>query len=319
MSAKVLLRGEKTTMDVRAWGFHKKMLVQPSVATTDWEMGILVRLFEESNPKEAVAARIWGLVTPHDLLTCWRGTLILQEVNNLEESDLCNAYYAGRRNPHDSDKHCVGEITAKIGEDTYDAIMACPIPEEVVSLIIKLTDEGEHVALWPITEEVRAGTLVWRSDFARIGVKHPQQVADREVAEKSVVARYDSYLTDYAKSHDYPRKCMIMWNIEGVIVDAVEKGVEAQHGQDVVLGIAIAHAHGGTAALAAFVGFGDEDSIKRSVSEGVRKASKWLISRFKTGWLVRKPQRSRQEYENIIQQLDADWQSMPITHPLLVG
>lgn len=173
MSASVLFRGMKTSMDVRAWGFHKRMLVQPGVATTDLEMGILVWLFEEDNPDEPVAARLWGLVTPHNLIVCWRGMLILQEVKNFDDGDLCNAYYAGQRDPHDSDKHRIDKITAKIGRDTYDAIMARPIPDEVVNLIIKLTDEGEHVALWPITEEVKAGTLQWSEDFVRVGAKHP--------------------------------------------------------------------------------------------------------------------------------------------------
>lgn len=319
MSTKILFKGVKTPMDVHAWGFHKSMFVQPCVATTDWEMGILVWLFEEASPNKVVAARLWGLVTPHDLLTCWRGMLILQEVKNLEEGDLCNAYYAGQRNLHESDKYRIDEITAKIGRDKYDAIMAHPIPEEVVSLIIKLTDDGKHIALWPITEEVRAGTLQWREDFTRIGAKHPQEVDDREAAEKRVIRRYDSRLADYAKSHGYPRKCMIMWNIEGVIIDAVEKGIEAQHGPDVVLGTAIARAHGGMAAFAASIGFGDEDSIKHSISEGIREAVKWLTSQFKTGWLVKKPKRSCQEYECIMRQLDNDWENMPITHPLSVG
>ncbi len=312
----VLFRGKKVPTDVCAWGHDKRMLIQPGVATTDWEMGILVWLFEEDNPEQPVETRFWGLVVPHDLLTCWRGMLILQEVKNLGKGDLCNAYYAGQRELHESDKHGVDEIIAKIGRDTYDAIMARPIPDEVIDLIIKLTDEGNHVALYPITEEVKAGTLQWRDDFVRIGVKHPQQVADREAAEKRVIGRYDSYLADYAKSHGYPRKCMIMWNIEGVIVDAIEKGVEAQHGQDIVLGVAIARAHGYMAAFTVFDGFADEEDIKRSVSDCVRQAAKWLTSQFGTGWLVKRPKRSQQEYESFIQLLNNVWEKMPVVCPL---
>lgn len=321
MASTVLLRGKKTSMKVHAWGFSKKMLLQPGVVTTDLEMGIVAWLFEKDKPDESVTGRLWGLVMPHNLIACWRGMLILQEVGSFNEGDLCNAYYAGQRNTHDSNKHRIDEITAKIGKSTYDAIMARPIPNDVVELIIKIADEGEPIALWPITEEVEAGTLKWRKKFAQIGVKHPKEVADREAAEKQVIKRYDSHLIHYAKRHKHPRECMIMWNIETAIAGAVEKGVEDQHGEDVVLGIAIVRAHGGTAAFAAMVVDHDDEgrSIKRAVKEAVSTATKWLVSRFRTGGFVKIPKRPRREYKNIIEQLDADWENMPTIHPLIAA
>lgn len=316
MSATILLTGETVSMTV--WGHHQKMFVQPGVATTDLEMGILIRLCEEGNPQEVVDARFWGLACPHDLLTCWRATLIIEKIKNLEERDLCNAYYAAQRHVHSSDKHRVNEIVAKIGEDNYKAIMMLPIPEKVIGLIIKLTDEEKSVALWPISEEVEAGTLQWREDFVRIGAKHPKQVNARKSAEEIVVKRYESYLADYAKMNGYYRKCLLMWNIEGNLIEAVERGLETQ-GKDVVLGIAITRALNGTAAFAKFLLFessGDEASFEKVTAENIHKAAKWLVTKFQTGFLVKKPKRSQKEYERIIRQLDSSWPSMPITNPL---
>jgi hypothetical protein len=316
MTTDVLLRGNKVVMDVDVSDFHEKMLVQPGVYITDIEMGISVCLFEESKPQKPVTVLTWGLSSPQDLLTCWRGMLILQEIKTLEKSDLSNAYYAGQRNPNENEKHRVVKIAAKIGQDVYDEIKAHPVPDEVVNLIIKLTDEGKPLALWPITDEVRAGTLKWCEDFVRIGVKHPNQIDNREVMEKRVIARYESHLQDYAKTLGCSRDSLMMGCIESGIIDAVEKGVESTQGQDLVLGIAIAQARGGSAAFASFLGFGcDDNFIKQEVQRGTEEAARWLINRFTKGW-NRKPIRSESEYKVAISLLDDNWQNMPITHPL---
>jgi hypothetical protein len=314
-----LFKGEKSLKQVTAWGYNKQMLVQPGVATTELDMGVFVSLFEKDEPDKVVDAKLWGLVTPHDLLTCWRGMLILQEVKNLDEADLCNAYYAGQRDVHSSDQRGVDEIRGKIGSDRYNAIMSMPIPEEVISLIIKLTDDGEHVALWPITEEVEAGTLQWRDDFARIGAKHPQQVKDREEAEKRLIARYERYLEEYAKAHNLSLDAWGMNGIKGGIVNAVERGLEQTYGEDIVFGVAIAREHAGTAAFMGFMGFGvNEEHFNAEVEKGRQEAAEWVATHFKKGfWIFNQPLRTVQEYLRILTDIDTQWEQMPIISPLV--
>ena len=58
MSATILLTGETVSMTV--WGHHQKMFVQPGVATTDLEMGILIRLCEEGKSPRSSRCSILG-------------------------------------------------------------------------------------------------------------------------------------------------------------------------------------------------------------------------------------------------------------------
>lgn len=317
MTASALLTGEKNRMEVDLWGQKRSMLVQPEVTTTEEELGISVKIFEVENPEKPIVVQFWGLVIPHDLIACWRGMLILQGMRVLEMGDLCNAFYAGLRNPHESDRHRIDEVVTKIGRDAYDAIMARPVPNEVSDLLFKLASEDKHFALWAITDEVRAGTLKWSDDFARIGILHPQQVADREAAEKQVFARYESHLGDYAKNHGFERECLIMWSIEEAIVEAVEKGIEAHHGEDIALGIAIVRAIGATASFtAAVLELENEEGLTREITEGIRQTATWVFSHFKTGWFIKMPKRSQKKYVSIMQKLNDDWPNMPVTHPL---
>ncbi len=324
MSAAILFKGEKIGMNVNAWGLRERMIVQPGVAVMHREMGVFVWLFREGDPDKLVVAKFWGLVMPQDLIACWRAMLILQGVKNLSEDDLRNAYCAGQRESYGD---CAG-IIAKIGRGVYDAVMTHPIPDEVVNYIIRFKKRGTHfgdrsyyVVLWPITQEVEAGTFRWRDDFACIGVKHPWQAEDRRGAERRVIERYDRYITDYARKYGYFRKGLIMQNVERVIVDMVERGVEARYGQDIVLGLAIMRARGSITVLTStFMSFGDENIIRypRSVQESLYGAVRWLRSEFRTGFLSLKPERSQQEYMEIMEEIDRaeKRENMPITHPL---
>ncbi|MFZ2025058.1 MAG: hypothetical protein WAV51_02150 [Microgenomates group bacterium] len=318
MALKILVEGKKIPMLVTAWDYHKQMLVKPSVGSSELEMGIVIQLFDERKPDACITSRFWALVSPHNLICSWRGMLILEQMLTLGDSDMCDAYYAGQRNPHQSDKERVDKVRRKIGDKVYESILNQKIPDEISNLFVELTDKGDSVALWPITEEVRAGTLQWREDFKRIGAKHPSEEDARKTAEEKLLHRYDKYLSDYASEFRYERECMIMWGIEGTIVDAYEKGVEQDYGQDIALGIAIVRAHGGVAAMAAsFFSHGRNPNavIDQEVDKETINASNWLVKQFTKG-LLKKPLHTAKEYATILTQLNENWNSLPVTHLL---
>jgi hypothetical protein len=318
MALRILVEGKKVPMLVTAWDYHKQMLVKPSVGSSELEMGIIVQLFDESNPEACVVSRFWALASPHNLICSWRGMLILEQMLTFGDSDMCDAYYAGQRNHHQSDKERVDRVRQKIGDMVYQSILNQKIPDVISNLFAELTDKGDPVALWPITEEARAGTLQWCEDFKRIGAKHPNEEDARKAAEESLLQRYEKYLSNYASEFGYPRECMIMWNIEAAIVDAFEKGIEQDHGQDVALGIAVMRAHGGVAAMAAsFFSHGRNPSaaIDQEVDKATNTVAIWLGSQFTKG-LMKKPLHTAKEYKPILTQLNTNWNTIPVSHPL---
>jgi hypothetical protein len=168
----ILLRATKALKTVGRQ--REEMLVLPGVLTTEMEMGVFVAFFTKEDPEHAVESRFWGLVVPHDLITCWRGMLILERMEHFDDQDLCNAYYGGMRKVHTPDEHRLRVVLDRIGRRAYEHIMRTPIPEEIIDLILKLKEEDKFLSLWSITEEVEAGTLEWRQEFADAGVTPPE-------------------------------------------------------------------------------------------------------------------------------------------------
>lgn len=119
----------------------------------------------------------WGLVIPRNLIVAWRGTEVLRRLDTIEHGTLCAAYYTGVREPHESSmKRYVEPTIAKIGKEAYKTIMSMPVPEEIVRAILDNQRQDFKPNLYPITDEVRAGTIQWRQEFADAGVKHPDAI-----------------------------------------------------------------------------------------------------------------------------------------------
>lgn len=315
MANTILFLGKISQKQVHAWGISRPMFVKPAVVSTELEMGVLVYIYETIDAEKPVAARFWGLVVPHDLITCWRAMLILEKVQYLDNADLCDSYYAAMRHPHESDSHRVSAMIGKIGLDSFKSIMNQSIPEEVVKLFVQLLDAGDQLALWPLTEEIQAGTLPWSDELARIGVKHSDQVEKRNQAERVVIATYETHFSAYAKAHDFPRRCLIMAAMEGSLIEAVEKGLAADYGPDIAFGIAALRAHLVTNQMVAILGF--EPQVDRHMEDVLKDTSLWLSGHFKTGrWLIKKPLRNPVEYTNLLGKLYQTWEKLPLTHVL---
>ncbi|NTW89426.1 MAG: hypothetical protein HGB37_00745 [Candidatus Moranbacteria bacterium] len=168
---------------------------------------------------------VWGLVAPRDLVASWRATEILRKLSIIEHGTLCASYYAGRRNPHESDrKRYVEPIIGIIGSETYDSIMAMPVPEQIIRAILDYQDAEFSPSLYPITEEIKAGTIKWRQEFADAGINHPDDVEIEEERKAGVIARYEQLLCDYAERRKLPRECLGMNHVEGALLTLLDKG-----------------------------------------------------------------------------------------------
>ncbi|MFY9492866.1 MAG: hypothetical protein WAP55_00020 [Minisyncoccia bacterium] len=183
--------------------------------------------------------QIWGLVSPRNLIAAWRGTEVLRRLKVIEHGTLCAAYYTGVRHPHKSHMESHVEPTiAKIGRAVYDKIMAMPVPEEIVRAILDNQKGDLAPDLYPITDEVRAGTIQWRQEFADAGIKHPDEIDTKKRAQEETVARFERLLASYASSRSLSRQCMGMDYVEGTLLTLIDKGAGQIHSDCMLVALA---------------------------------------------------------------------------------
>ncbi|MEY2664828.1 MAG: hypothetical protein RIT04_636 [Candidatus Parcubacteria bacterium] len=171
--------------------------------------------------------QMWGLVTPRNLIAAWRATEVLRLLSVIESNTLHASYYTALRNPHDSDiERSVIPMIEKIGRDAYDRIMSLPVPEAIIRLILDGQSQDFRPSLYPITEEVAAGTITWRQEFADAGVEHPDEIEKKAKEQEEIIAKYEALLTSYASHIGIPRRSLGMNCIENALVMVVKKGPE---------------------------------------------------------------------------------------------
>ena len=128
----------------------------------------------------------WGLFAPRDYVASWRAGEILRHLGHIDTSSLRGAYYAASRRLNDTEEiSCARPIVEKIGRPELTRIMSLSVPEEVVAIILKNRRRNLKPNLYPLTEEIEAGTLAWRNEFFEAGVLHPEQNRTRENSTRS--------------------------------------------------------------------------------------------------------------------------------------
>lgn len=231
--------------------------------------------------------QIWGPMCPRNLIAAWRGTEVLRHLKEIDSGTLCGAYHTGLRKPHESDLEKYVEPTvAKIGRPTYDAIMSLPVPEQIIQAI--LDNQGEEFApdLWPVTDEVRAGTIEWREEFVRAGIKHPKEVDDAKRAQDEIIARFEKLLQHYASTTHLPRQCLGMGHMESALLTLVTKKADKSHSSEILVAVAAAASELATMEFACMLmpmGPSNQEEYDRRMEEtkkqAIRKSADWLVSR----------------------------------------
>lgn len=170
---------------------------------------------------------------------------MLRRFDIITSISLSSAYVTGRRNPHNSDRVAYVEPTiAKIGQAVYDEIMAMPVPECIIRSILDNHVRGDFYSpnLYPITDEVRAGTIQWRHEFYDFGVTHPNaedlEKRDRKERRKKL-ERFDTLLASYAKFRYLSRWGKEMEYVEdALIILAYSNDTGRRHSDHVLVALA---------------------------------------------------------------------------------
>lgn len=171
MESVLLMRGEGSAKEVYIKGLPSFLRVQPGVMVARDQLGVIIWLSRGVAVRDtSVWTRFWGHKTLHDPIACWRGTLILQCMNAIEEKDLPNAFWAGMRSIQKAESYRVVSVCEKIGKDNYNKIMSQPIPLAIIGWIMQLSREGDKsLAAYTLSEEYGAGTIPkWRDEFDSI-------------------------------------------------------------------------------------------------------------------------------------------------------
>lgn len=188
-------------------------------------------------------AEIWGMLIPRNLITAWRGTEILRRLDTIEYGTLCHAYATGGRNPNEQ---CVEPTIKKIGRVAYEDIMSMPVPEEIIRAILDNQKNQRHEyfapSLCPISDEVRAGTIKWRQEFAAAGVKHPDFIdrANRVYEkERAILSKFRKLLDSYAKSGILDLREGEEDYVEKTLLDLSRKGADRVHPDHTLIALAV--------------------------------------------------------------------------------
>lgn len=235
----------------------------------------------------------WGLCAPRNIIAAWRATHILRCLEVIESGTLCETWYAGLREPHQSDvESYVLPIIKKIGQERYDEIMAMAVPDEIVQLIL----EGQSSrpckpALWPIVDEVRVGTIAWRKEFADSGLKHPDQIDAEAKAEAELIAKHELLLASFAKSQGWPRDCIGMSGVESAVIVLLGKGLLEKQRIEVVIALAGVMSDlvsPGKMIVNMFSGTSNPETFKQRLldqrRQAIEKSAKWLMFRLGDSW-----------------------------------
>ena len=226
----------------------------------------------------------WGLLIPRDLITSWRATVIIRYLDEIEVDTLCKVYYAGRRRVSPEERrNYVEPIIAMIGKDTYEEIMAMPVPEKIIRAILDNQSDPFPPSIFPITEEVRAGTIdwqEWKEEFTELGIKHPDEIDAQKRREKKILSKFETLLSSYAEHQRIRPGTLGMDFFTNAFMNLVKKGVHQKYPDEVVVALAGVI---GELTISEFVlsiwPFGqDEELITEKKKEAIEEAAKWLVS-----------------------------------------
>lgn len=249
---------------------------------------------------------VWGLMSPRDLVASWRATEVLKLLDHIEHGTLCSVYYTGMRNPHESDMEPhVNPMIEKIGRAEYDRIMSMPVPEKIIRAIIdnqghESGDELPSPSTYPLTNEVRAGTIEWRQEFADAGVEDPIEVDAEQQTQKDIIAPYEDLLQEITDFRELPRECFGMSDTTSALLQVDAEGIADKHDRRIAMAVA---AVGGEIMSADSVRFlmpsiGPRSSeelyrqMEQAKREAVVKYAKWWgkDSQRKRWWQLRRKQ-----------------------------
>lgn len=264
----------------------------------------------------------------------WRALQFLEALPIVSDGLLhFDIYWGTDRHPDSVFKNRVDALRQAVGDEQYDKIMRRPVPQEIITLLIQMADEGQdvHTALYDVSDEIDAGTIRWSQQLRRIGVKHPDYWRAHALAKAEIVVRYELYLFAYAAhrqcpyAHDWKEKGALMLDIEWMIVACVERAIEQQHGADIAALLGILKAEIETDDVLEDLekrhpdrGEGREPFTRLSPEEHIQETVTWFVQSFKEEMVSGPPARfSEAQYLETLHDLYRRWDRLPVVRPLV--
>ncbi|MGH2496518.1 MAG: hypothetical protein ACRDIV_17610 [Ktedonobacteraceae bacterium] len=303
-------------------------------------MGILLQY---SDPDDGSAREVFNGLNDsmYDPIRWTRAIWVLEAlpVINLTLFN-CDLFWGIGHESSTTFQRVAAKVRQAVGDQAYREIMARPIPMEVIELLIHMADAGHKVdsAIYHVTDEIDAGTIRWSQELKRIGVVHPDYRRAYVAARAEIVSRYEPYLFAYATYREAPYsresegKCMIMLAIESIITDCIERGIEQDYGADIAALLSILKAEIETddvledlEALENRCAKRDRDDTRDREpftrprpEERFQQTIPWFLQSFAEEPLSKQPvQRSRDDYQSILERLFQCWKELPVIHPLV--
>jgi len=213
-----------------------------------------------------------------DIISMLRACEIMPYFNSLNDDVVPFIFMAATG----KDSEAKNVVCEKIGGNVYEEVMFRKVPKQIIKAIIKEgIEKGNIFGICKpelITQEIRKGTMSWRKEFRKIGVRTPEE-EDRQIEKEiKIISHYQPLLDSYFNfGEEYPDGFIEV--VKAIIVDAVEKGFAEEFSDSVFIAAIATHAKSfGFKELMSILPFGDSDIFQKMVLSECFKSVSWLKS-----------------------------------------
>ena len=183
----------------------------------------------------------WGLFAPRDYIASWRAGEILRALGQVTSATVRGAFYAGSRSLNSNEElSYTTPVIEKIGSDEYRKIMSLPVPNEIVRAILdNRVGQVLKPNLYPLSEEVEAGTLQWREEFTTAGVLTPEEYRARNKKCEEAMFETDDYLRSMIDVVGIERMSIGIHEIRDLLAILFEKKVNEKYPSYALVALAV--------------------------------------------------------------------------------
>lgn len=183
----------------------------------------------------------WGLCEPRDYIASWRAGEILRAFGLITQNTVRGAFYAASRSLKSKEEQCYTSLVIEgIGSEKYNNIMSLPIPREVVRTILDDRKiKGLKPSLYPLTEEIEAGTLVWRDEFSEAGVLTPEAHRAKKERCEEMMLETNNHLYSMTNIIGAERMSMGKHEIRNILVMLFEKKANEKYPVYILVAMAV--------------------------------------------------------------------------------
>lgn len=182
----------------------------------------------------------WGLFAPRDYVASWRAGVILSALGVITPATVRGAFFAASRSINTKEEeYYTTPVIEGIGYETYNDIMSRVVPEDVVRAILDGRKRLELMPnLYPLTEEVEAGTLAWREEFSRTGVLTPEEHRAKMRRYEEMMLETDDHLYSIIDIIDVEPVGIGVFEIRNILTSLFEKGANKKHPSYILVALA---------------------------------------------------------------------------------